>query len=48
MLYSVVDTRSGKILKENMSLLEASSYLMRKRDRVAIADRPSFMLRGPK
>lgn len=48
MLYSVVDTRTGKALKDNMSLMEASAYLMRKRDRVAVADRPSFMMRGPK
>ena len=45
MNYKVVDTRSGKTLKSGMSLLEASAYLMRRRDRVANADRPSFMMR---
>lgn len=44
-MYYVVDTRTGKTLKGNMSLLEASAYLMSKRDRVSNSDRPSFMMR---
>ena len=46
MKFNVVDTRSGKILnRKPMFSSEAFTYLERKRDRVSIADRPSFMLR---
>lgn len=44
-MFKIVDTRSGKTLKSGMSLSKASAYLMRKRDRVAKADRASFMMR---
>ena len=46
MKFNVVDTRTGQILnRKPMQSGEAMTYLERKRDRVSIADRPSFMLR---
>lgn len=45
-MHKVVDTRTGKVLKDDLSLLEAHAYLMRRRDRVAEADRNSFQVRS--
>jgi len=49
MKFNVVDTRTGQILnRKPMFSSEAFVFLEGKRDRVAIADRPSFMLRQAK